>query len=73
MPDKINFELPKREQKKTNLLPVIFILLVVLIIIGGINIALLAVPSVTGGSTVHAGGLTAAEQKDLALKLQMML
>ncbi|MBN2442476.1 MAG: hypothetical protein JXJ04_14065 [Spirochaetales bacterium] len=70
MSDKINFELPKREQKNPNLIPVIIILLAFAIIIGLINIIITLIPLDTPGSSVTDHGLSPEEQKNLALKLQ---
>lgn len=70
MSDKVSFEMPKREQKISNLVPVIIILLAVLIVIGVVNIILVSIPSLTEGRNSKNPGLTREEQKDLALKLQ---
>ena len=74
MSDKINFELPRREQKTSNLIPVIIILLVFLIVIGIMNVVITMLPVLTGvpsgGGAGSDRGLSAEETKDLALKLQ---
>ncbi|MBN2534909.1 MAG: hypothetical protein JXB88_18655 [Spirochaetales bacterium] len=70
MSDKINFEIPRREQKTSNLIPLIVILLIILIITGIVTITLLIVPSLTQEKKSGTPGLSLDEQKELALKLQ---
>ena len=70
MSDKLNFDLPKREQKGSNLIPLIVILLIFLIVIGVLNIVIAFLSLNPGGGLSADHGLTAEDQKDLALKLQ---